>query len=245
MGIMDQPVEDGVGDGRIADLFMPVFDWQLTRDDSGSMTVSFLDDFQEISSFGIGHGCEAEIVNHQDMGLGEFVDGFTVASVSLGQGHLVGELGRTDVEGAVSFPAGFVGQGAGEESLSRASGAGDDDIVVAPDPVAGDEVHHDRLVDSPRGFIVDILHASVKFQPGIFQIAIHPVVFLPGPLAIHDEAETLCKGEPVHIRLIELIGEGFCHARQLQFMKLVYGLLIKQGRPPFVDNIPDPGYCNG
>ena len=108
------------------------------------MTMPFLNDFQEVSSFGIGHGREAEIINHQDMGLGEFVDGFAVTSVSSGQGHLIGELGRTDVEGAVSFPAGFVGQGAGEERFPGTGGTGDDDIVVAPDPVAGDEVHHDK-----------------------------------------------------------------------------------------------------
>ena len=51
--------------------------------------MSFLNDLQEVSSFGIGHGSKAEIVNHQDMGLGEFVDGLAVASVSLGQNHLV------------------------------------------------------------------------------------------------------------------------------------------------------------
>ena len=89
MGVMDQPVKDGIGDGGIADLFMPVLHGELTGDDGGGMAVSFLNDLQEVSSFGVGHGSETEIVNHQDMGLGEFVDGFAVASVSLGEGHLV------------------------------------------------------------------------------------------------------------------------------------------------------------
>ena len=61
------------------------------------------------------------------MGLCEFVDGFTITSVSFGQGHLVGELGRANIEGAVSFPAGFVGQGAGEERFPGAGGTGDND----------------------------------------------------------------------------------------------------------------------
>lgn len=33
---------------------------------------------------------------------------------------------------AEALPAGLVGQGAGQEGLSRAGGAGDDDIVVTP-----------------------------------------------------------------------------------------------------------------
>ena len=33
MGVMDQPVEDSIGDGGIADLFMPVLYGQSTGDD--------------------------------------------------------------------------------------------------------------------------------------------------------------------------------------------------------------------
>jgi len=89
MGVMDQSVEDGIGDGGITDLFMPVLHGELTGNDGGSVAVSFFKDLQEVSSFGVGHGGETKIINHQDMGLGEFVDGFPVASVSLGERHLV------------------------------------------------------------------------------------------------------------------------------------------------------------
>ena len=44
MGIMDQAIEDGIGDGGIANLFVPVCHRQLTGDDSGCMPVSFFDD---------------------------------------------------------------------------------------------------------------------------------------------------------------------------------------------------------
>jgi len=46
-------------------------------------------------------------------------------------------------------PGSLVGQGAGEEGFAGTSGTGDDNIVVALDPVAGDEAHHDGLIDSP------------------------------------------------------------------------------------------------
>ncbi len=90
--------------------------------------------------------------------------------------------------------------------------------MVALDPVARDEVHHDGLIDSAWGFVVDILHAGIELQPGILQVAIHPVVLLPGPLAIHDEAENFREGKTVHVRMIELFGKGL--RRQSQFMKL-------------------------
>ncbi len=55
------------------------------------------------------------IGRYQDMSLGKFVDGFTLASVSLGQGHLIGELGSAAVESteslqeeATRFPSVFI-----------------------------------------------------------------------------------------------------------------------------------------
>ena len=43
MGVMDQSVEDGIGDGGIADVLMPVFDGQLTGQaiDSGILILRF------------------------------------------------------------------------------------------------------------------------------------------------------------------------------------------------------------
>ena len=38
MGVVDQTVEDGVGDGGIADLLVPVIHRELTGDDGGGMT---------------------------------------------------------------------------------------------------------------------------------------------------------------------------------------------------------------
>ena len=89
MGIMDQSVEDSIGDGGIADLFMPVLHRELTGDDGGGMTVSLLNNLQEVSSLGVVHGSKTQIVDDQNMGFGEFVYGLAVAAVSLGHRHLV------------------------------------------------------------------------------------------------------------------------------------------------------------
>jgi hypothetical protein len=40
MGVMDKPVEDSIGNGRIADLFMPVRYGKLTGDDGGGVPMS-------------------------------------------------------------------------------------------------------------------------------------------------------------------------------------------------------------
>jgi len=51
MGVVNQAVEDGIGDGRIPDMFMPVLDRQLTGDDGRCVSVSVFNDLQKVSSF--------------------------------------------------------------------------------------------------------------------------------------------------------------------------------------------------
>ena len=63
------------------------------------------------------------------MGSGTLVDHFPIAAVPTRNGELIVELGAADVEGPVSFPAGPVGQGAGQKCFTRAGGADNDDVL--------------------------------------------------------------------------------------------------------------------
>ena len=84
MGIMDQSVEDGISNGGVTDLFMPMCHGKLTSDDSRGMSMPFFNNFQKGSTFGVVHGSEPEVIDDQDMGLSELINSFTVASISLG-----------------------------------------------------------------------------------------------------------------------------------------------------------------
>ncbi len=47
---MDDPIEDGVSQGRIADDFVPAADWDLGGDQDGAAVVSVFDDLQEVAT---------------------------------------------------------------------------------------------------------------------------------------------------------------------------------------------------
>ena len=50
IGVVDEAVEDGVGDGGIADDFVPVVDGHLAGDDGRAALVAVLDDLEEIAA---------------------------------------------------------------------------------------------------------------------------------------------------------------------------------------------------
>ena len=50
IGIVDKPVQDGVGQGRIADDLVPTLDRHLAGDHDGAGVVAILDDLQQVAA---------------------------------------------------------------------------------------------------------------------------------------------------------------------------------------------------
>ncbi|MEY9345780.1 hypothetical protein ABIF99_000264 [Bradyrhizobium japonicum] len=50
VGIVDEAIEDRVGDGGVSDDFVPAIDGQLAGDDNRTGFVSILDDFEQITA---------------------------------------------------------------------------------------------------------------------------------------------------------------------------------------------------
>ena len=49
VGVVDDPIEDGVGQGGIADEFVPAIDRKLAGDDQRAGVVAVLDDLQQVA----------------------------------------------------------------------------------------------------------------------------------------------------------------------------------------------------
>jgi hypothetical protein len=51
VSIVNQPVHNGIGDGRVSDMVVPVLNGELTGDQGGTRSVAIFDDFKQIPSF--------------------------------------------------------------------------------------------------------------------------------------------------------------------------------------------------
>ena len=67
VGVVDEAVEDGVGDGGIADDLVPVLDGHLAGDDGRAAPVPVVDDLQQVAALLGGQGREAPIVEDQQL----------------------------------------------------------------------------------------------------------------------------------------------------------------------------------
>src|SRR5262245_61781643 len=62
MGIVDDAIEDGVGDGRLADDVVPAIDGDLAGDEGGAAAIALLDDLQQIAALVGGERLQAPVV---------------------------------------------------------------------------------------------------------------------------------------------------------------------------------------
>ena len=62
MGVVNKTIEDGIGQGWVADGFVPVFDGQLAGDDGGGAAVAVFQDFQKVTPLRCGEDGEVPVV---------------------------------------------------------------------------------------------------------------------------------------------------------------------------------------
>ena len=63
---MDKPIEDGVGDGGIADRFVPMIDRELAGHDGRAAIVPIIDDLQQIARLIVCQCGEPPVIEDQE-----------------------------------------------------------------------------------------------------------------------------------------------------------------------------------
>jgi hypothetical protein len=234
MSVVNQSVQDGISDRGFSDMIVPMFDGELTGQEGGGGAMTFLDDFQEISSLCVIQGSQTQVIQDQEVGFGEFLHEVSITSIDPGQSDLVEELGEAEVKGLESFSAGFLSESTGQERFSHTGGTRDQEIAVFLYPVAGEETEDHGFVDSPGSFIVDIFHRGLKFEFGIFEETLETKVLFPGPLAVDEDSESFFEGEIVEGGLVELIFKALGHSEEFHGVEFIEGLFIEHRLDSFL-----------
>ena len=135
VGVVHQPVENGVGQGRVLHGVVPCLDRQLAGDDGCFSVIAVLDDFQKLFLVIPGKGRNEQIVQYQDLALGERRHELCGNVRRAWRRRVPGGAWQSLVEGGMPVPACFLSQGAGEIALAGAGGSGDKNVVATRHPL--------------------------------------------------------------------------------------------------------------
>ena len=84
MTVVQQAVQDGIGDSGFANDLMPVFGGALAGDDGGSFLIAVLDDFEEVVALGLVKRGQKQIVYDEELDLGQAGQSFEMRAVGFG-----------------------------------------------------------------------------------------------------------------------------------------------------------------
>ena len=111
---MDQPVEDGVGEGRLVDDIVPGVDGQLAGNQGRADTVSIRDNFHQVTPLAGIEPVRAPIVQNEQIGLDQAAEQPGEAAVAMGELQFGEEARQAFVDDGEVVPAGLLAERAGE-----------------------------------------------------------------------------------------------------------------------------------
>src|SRR6516162_8287716 len=195
MGVVNEPVEDGVGICRVTDEGVPFVDRDLTGENGRATPIAFLEDLVEVTTCAGVERLEAPIIEDQELDASETTQDAGIAAVTAGEREFGEELGNPLIENRAVIAAGLVTQGTSKPRFAHAGRSAQDQIVVRVDPLGIGELVEQSAVEAAWGSVIDVLDAGLLAQSGIAQSGGQPLVTAMGELAIEQKTEPVGMGE--------------------------------------------------
>jgi hypothetical protein len=172
MGIVNQAVEDGIGNGRVGNHLVPVFDRQLASDNDRTAIVSVVDDLQKIAALIGRERRQPPVVEDQQRDAREGTQQTGMTAVSARQSQSIQQPGYALIEYGTIVSASLLAQRASNEAFADPGRPDDDQVLLALDPIAGDELVEQCAIEAAHSLEGDILGHRIPPAHGSRHITI-------------------------------------------------------------------------
>jgi len=184
IGVVHEPVKNGIGQRRLPNRRVPVIDRELTGHEGGPTPVPIIEQFQEIAAVLIGQGRQPPVIQHYEVRLGEIPEQASIAAIAFGDRQVPEEPRESQVQGGEAQPTRHLRQRTGQIRLAGSRRAHNQHIVVQAHPLTGGERGDDAFVEPPRVAIIEIFQGGAAGEPGLGQSPRQPVIVPDRALAI-------------------------------------------------------------
>src|SRR6185437_2170901 len=195
MGVVDEPIEDGVCDSRVADQLVPVIDGKLAGDEGRGASVPVVENFQEIAPLLGRERRQTPIIQDQQLDAGQCLEQATVMSIAAREQQGIEQPWQAMVEDRAVVAAGLVTERTGKPTLADAGLPDDQQVLMTFDPLAGDELGEQRLVEPARRFEIDIFDDGRLTKVRELEPGDEALVLALYCLAVDHETEPLLEVE--------------------------------------------------
>jgi hypothetical protein len=178
--------------------------------------VTIFEELQEIPALFVGQGGYPPVIQGEQIGFRQGGQELGITPIPFGDLKILEETGETEIADRVAFTAGLMGQGTGQEGFSASRGAGNENIVVLSDPVAGTQLGDQGLIQAAGMAEVDLLQGRLLAQPGLMETGFHSAVLPFSHFPIDQQTQAFFEAEGVDLGESLLIFKGPGHTGQPQ-----------------------------
>ena len=157
MGIVNDAIQDGVGQSGIPDQGMPAVHRDLAGDQSGAAAVAVFDDFKHVAALLGAERFEAPIIEDQQLDAAEGAHQPGIAAVAAGQREVGEQLWDALIEHRAVVAARLVAEGTSQPAFADPGRPFDNQVLRLVDPATGDQGLEQRSVETAGGAIIDVL----------------------------------------------------------------------------------------
>lgn len=150
-GVVDEAIEDGVGEGGVLELAVPEFDGELAGDEDAAALLPVFEEFEEQRLMAGAHGHEAEVVEDDQIDAREGFEPVADASLGLQGGEFFTEARQSEIAHRFLLIDDGFGECAGEITLADSGWADEEHVLVLLEPVEGDELLPAGFAEAARG----------------------------------------------------------------------------------------------
>ena len=161
IGVVHDAVQDGIGEGGLADDLVPGADRELAGDQGRSVGVAVLEDLQQVATLIWAEAVRSPVVEDQEVGSSEGAEEAGKAAVAAAKLEFGEQPWQTLVEDGAVLSAGHLAEGAGEPAFADTARSDDNQVALLGDPYAGGELRKQGPVEASGGAVVDILDGGL------------------------------------------------------------------------------------
>jgi hypothetical protein len=123
---MDDPVENGIGKGRVLNLRMPMVDGELGGKQTGRSAVAVIQEIQHLSGIIGREGISEPFIQDDQLKGRQVLAQFGEGTIDFGQLQLAQELSGFEIADGISLLAEMIRQDTGQKGFTDPGGADED-----------------------------------------------------------------------------------------------------------------------
>ena len=205
---------------------------KLTCDDGRTASVTIFENFQQIMAGLVVERLKTPIIQDQELDVTEGALKPGIAAVAVSESEIGEQAGYPLIEDRAVIPAGLVPKRTGQAAFADAGRPAYRKVVMSINPVAADQLHEQRSIETALAVVIDILRHSLMTKLGEPQTGGKLAIVTRTPFSLQQKPESFGMGELLAFAAGEQFVEGFGHTGQAHIVQFIKCWMCKHMTSP-------------